>query len=157
MIDVRELDVDDFVRASALPLHRFDGFTDRGTYLVAWDEDAPVGHVFVAWGGTELGLPELQDMYVAPDRRDAGIGTALAEAAEALALRRGHDRCSLSTGTGNDSALRLYERLGYKAAGVEKRVTGRIEVRGGFIDVDETLVYLVKDLSISRPPVRRRA
>jgi GNAT superfamily N-acetyltransferase len=157
MIDVRELTERDFARASALPLHRFDGFTERGTYLVAWDGDEPVGHVFTAWRDTELGVPELQDMYVVPDRRNAGVGTALVAVAEGLARDRGHERCSLSTSATNGAAQRLYERLGYEAAGVERRVEGTIEVRGGTIEVDDTIVYFAKSLSILRPPVRRRA
>ena len=147
MIDVRELDERDFERAQRLPLHRFHGFGGRGTYLVAWDGDEPVGHVHVAWSGTDLGVPELQDVYVLPDRRNAGIGTALTEAAERLAAARGHDRCSLSTSDANHGAIRLYERLGYARADFPpKRVQGTIEVRGGTIEVDETLVYLEKEL-----------
>ena len=157
MIEVRELAERDFERASVLPLHRFDGFTDRGTYLVAWDGADPVGHVFAAWRGTELGVPELQDMYVLPGRRSAGIGTALAAAAESLARDRGHDRCSLSVSATNDAARRLYERLGYEPANVERHVQGTIEVRGGTIEVDDTIVYFAKTLSILPPPVRRRA
>ncbi|HXY84836.1 MAG TPA: GNAT family N-acetyltransferase [Gaiellaceae bacterium] len=51
---------------AALPLHRLDG---AGTYLVAWDGDDPLGHAHFAWGGTRLGVPEIQDVYVLPDRR----------------------------------------------------------------------------------------
>ena len=74
---------------AALPLHRLDG---AGTYLVAWDGDDPLGHAHFAWGGTRLGVPEIQDVYVLPDRRREGIATALTGAAEALARTRGHDR-----------------------------------------------------------------
>ena len=49
MIEARELDERDFERAQVLPLHRFDDFGGRGTYLVAWDGEEPVGHVHVAW------------------------------------------------------------------------------------------------------------
>jgi GNAT superfamily N-acetyltransferase len=156
MIDVRELTEADFGRAQALPLHRFAGFRDDATYLVAWDGDLAVGHVHVAWARTELGAPELQDMYVLPERRGTGIGTALARAAEELAQARGHDRCSLSVSEANGDARRLYERLGYAATDTPpKRVVGTVQVRGGSIDVDDTIVYLAKDLSISPPPVRR--
>jgi GNAT superfamily N-acetyltransferase len=147
MMEVRELVERDFERAQRLPLHRFDGFGTPGTYLVAWDGEEPVGHVHVAWSGTDLGVPELQDVYVLPERRGEGIGTALTEAAERLAAERGHDRCSLSTSDANHGAIRLYERLGYARADVPpKRVRGTIEVRGGTIEVDETLVYYEKEL-----------
>ena len=83
VIEVRELTGADLARASLAPASppRRHG---PGTYLVAWDGGAPIGHVHVAWDGTELGVPELQDMFVLPDRRNGGIGTALAAAAEAL-------------------------------------------------------------------------
>jgi GNAT superfamily N-acetyltransferase len=157
VIEIRELVEADLTRAEQLPLHRFDGFREEATYLVAWDGDEPLGHVHVAWSATELGLPELQDMYVLPEHRGEGIGSALAAEAERLAAARGHGRCSLSVSDANADARRLYERLGYARAEVPpKRVTGTIEVRGGTLDVDDTLLYFTKDLSILRPPVRRR-
>jgi hypothetical protein len=57
-----------------LPLHRFNGWMKESTYLVAWDGSAPVGHVHIAWEKTRLELPELQDMYVLPERRSQGGG-----------------------------------------------------------------------------------
>ena len=148
MIDVRELRPDELDRVGAtLPLHRFNSWRDESTYLVAWDGDEPVGHAHVAWAGTELGLPELQDFFVPETLRRRGIGTALAAAGEALVARRGHDRVSLSVSDTNRAARRLYERLGYLPADVPpKRVVGRVSVRGGTIDVDDTLVYFVKPL-----------
>src|SRR5215218_4319206 len=102
MIDVRELDEQEFACVDdALPLHRFDGWTAGSTYLVAWDGSAPIGHVHVAWEGTELELPELQDMYVLPERRSQGVGTLLARAAERLVSSQGHERCSLSVSEAN--------------------------------------------------------
>jgi hypothetical protein len=49
----------------------------------------------------------------------------------------------------NEAARRLYTRLGYRDAGLEpKRVQGTILVRGRPLEVDDTIVYLVKDLSV---------
>jgi GNAT superfamily N-acetyltransferase len=151
VIEIRPLDVEELERVgAALPLHRFDGFTEDRAYLIAWDGGEPVGHVHVAWTRTELGLPELQDMYVLPDRRREGIGTALAAAAERLAAERGYDLCSLSVSDRNDEARRLYERLGYVATDrPPKRVQGTIEVRGGSIEVDDTLLYLTKRVDLA--------
>ena len=146
MIDVRELDEQEFACVDdALPLHRFDGWTAGSTYLVDWDGSAPIGHVHVAWEGTELELPELQDMYVLPERRSQGVGTLLARAAERLVSSQGHERCSLSVSEANTDARRLYERLGYTRASVpRKRVRGTITIRGAPFDVDDTLLYLTK-------------
>jgi GNAT superfamily N-acetyltransferase len=130
---------------AVLPLSRLDSVQ---TYLVAWDGDEPVGHAHVAWVGGHVGAPEIQDMYVLPERRGTGIGAALVGAAERLARERGHEWISLSVGDASD-ARRLYERLGYRGAGVPPvRVQGTIVIRGEPLEVDDTLVYLVKPLSL---------
>lgn len=130
-----------------LPLARLDRHGEEGSpYLIAWEGTRPVGHAHLAWEGTHLGLPEIQDVFVVPDRRRRGIATALTLAAEREARRRGFDRISLSVSAqGNEPARRLYERLGYRDAGVEPvRVRGTITVRGKPVEVDDTLVYLTK-------------
>lgn len=147
MIEIRALDPGNTAETDAvdavLPLSRLDNVQ---TYLVAWDGERPVGHAHVAWVGGHVDAPEIQDMYVLPERRGAGIGAALVDAAERLASERGYDRMSLSVSEAGE-ARRLYERLGYRDAGVPPvRVEGTILIRGEPLEVDETLVYLVKPL-----------
>jgi ribosomal protein S18 acetylase RimI-like enzyme len=128
-----------------LPLHRLG---QLGTYLVAWDGDEPIGHAFVAWSGTKLRVPEIQDVWVLPERRRSGVATALTDAAETEAGRRGFDRVSLSVGIGNEAARLLYERLGFVDAGIApERVKGTIKLRGRDVEVDDVLHYLVKRLA----------
>src|SRR6185436_709538 len=103
----------------------------------------PVAHAHLAWAETELGVPELQDVFVAPERRREGHAAALTRAAERLAAANGHDRLSLGVGVDNAGARRLYAKLGYVDAGLApKRVHGRILLRGAPFDVDDTLLYL---------------
>jgi GNAT superfamily N-acetyltransferase len=149
MIEIRPLTPEEFEHVdTALPLHRFDTWTGEWTYLVAWDSDVPVGHAHVAWTDTELRLPELQDVYVRPERRGQGIGTELTRAAERLVAERGHRRCSISVSDRNDGARRLYERLGYERVDrPPKRVVGTIVVRGEPLAVDDTLLYYTKRLA----------
>ena len=150
MIDVRPLSAEDVpVVDDALPLNRLDQWRLGGsTFLIAWDDALPVGHAHLAWEGTKLELPEIQDVFVAEDARRSGIATALTDAAEMEARARGHDRISLSVGTGNFAARALYARLGFDDAGLEpERVRGTIMLRGEPFAVDDTLVYLVKRLS----------
>ena len=146
MITVTELTADqvDFVDRR-LPLSRL---SEGSTYLIAWEGDRPVGHAHIAWSGTHLGLPEIQDVFVLPDHRRRGIASQLTEAAENEARRRGSDRISLSVSQEqNPAAKLLYEKLGYVDAGVEPvRVLGQIMLRGKPFDVDDTLVYLTKKL-----------
>lgn len=142
---VRPLAEDEIALVDArLPLHRLG---QAGTYLVAWSGDEPVAHAFVAWNGTKLAVPEIQDVWVAPELRRGGIASELTRAAEGEARRRGADRLSLSVGIGNGPARALYEKLGYADAGAEpERVAGTIVLRGRAVEVDDTLLYLVKSL-----------
>ena len=148
MIEVRQLHAVELETVDArLPLSRLEP-GEEASYVVAWDGDEPIGHAYLALTETELGVPEVQDVYVMPERRREGVATALMRAAERLAAERGHRHCSLSFGVGNDAARALYERLGYRDAGVPpKRVQGTIEIRGEPVEVDDTLVYLVRDLA----------
>jgi GNAT superfamily N-acetyltransferase len=150
MLTIVELRPDDLARVDRdLPLNRLDQhLSSRSTYLVAWVDDAPVGHAHLAWDDTHLGLPEIQDVFVAPEHRRTGIATALTRAAEDAAHARGCARISLSVSReGNAAARSLYERLGYVDAAVEPvRVAGVITIRGRAVEVDDTLVYLVKSV-----------
>jgi GNAT superfamily N-acetyltransferase len=134
---------------SRLPLSRLDQQAEQGSsYLIAWEGDEPVGHAHLAWEETRLGVPEVQDVYVVPERRSCGIATLLNDAAERAVRARGWDSISLSVSKdGNPGARRLYERLGYVDAGLEPvRVSGTIMLRGRPFEVDDTLVYLRKPL-----------
>jgi GNAT superfamily N-acetyltransferase len=147
VIEIRPLEPADVERVDAvLPLHRLDQVGDS-TYLVAWDGEAPVGHAHIAWRGTELGLPELQDFFVLPERRNQGIGTQLTRAAERLVSERGHGECSIGVSVRNAGARRLYESLGYRPVDrPPKHVTGSIELRGEPVEVDDEIVFLTKPL-----------
>ena len=146
-IDVRELTEAELdVVDSRLPLHRLDS---AKTYLVAWNGNEPVGHAHISWESTKLGTPEIQDVFVPEELRGRGIGTKLSQAAEALAQERGYSSISISASVTNEGALRLYRRLGYRDAGLEpQRVAGTILIRGEPVEVDDTLIYLVKEVAV---------
>ncbi len=130
-----------------LPLHRLDlEAKAEALYLIAWDDLEPVGHARLALRG-HGGLPEIQDVWVLPERRREGIGTLLTLAAERQAAKHGFGQVGLTVGVGNDPALRLYERCGYAKAGEAPfRVSGTIVLRGEEREVDDVLIWLVKDL-----------
>jgi GNAT superfamily N-acetyltransferase len=145
-IDVRELTGADVERVGdRLPLARVGG---HQTYLVAWDGDDPVGHAHIAWTRTQLGVPEIQDVFVREDRWRRGVGMAVMLAAERSVAAAGHARVSLSYGIANDAARSFYAKLGYRDAGIDpQRVQGTIMVRSGPLEVDDTLIYVGKDLA----------
>ena len=141
-VEIRPLADAELAAADArLPLHRLDAGT--GFYVVAWDGGHPVGHAYLA-----LTSPlEVQDMYVLPELRGRGIGTALLRAAEDEARTRGATRLTLTVGVDNAGARQLYERHGYVGCDIPpKRVQGTILLRGQPYDVDDTLITLAKNL-----------
>ena len=58
---------------------------------------------------------EIKRMYVAPEARGRGLGTALLAALEALGRDLGYAVARLDTGARQPGARRMYERAGYVA------------------------------------------
>ncbi len=56
---------------------------------------------------------EIKSVFVLPDARGAGVGTAILAAIEAEARKRSLSCLRLETGPGLDAAIRLYRRAGY--------------------------------------------
>ena len=150
VLSVTELLPQDVERVDRhLPLNRLDQHVEsESTYLIAWKDERPVGHAHIAWTGTQLDVPEIQDVFVAPEHRRQGIAKQLTHSAEDEARRRGWRSISLSVSRdGNAAARSLYEQLGYVDAGIDPvRVAGVITLRGRPVEVDDTLVYLTKAL-----------
>jgi GNAT superfamily N-acetyltransferase len=121
--------------------------TGRGKYLVAWDAHMPVGRLYLRWRNTEaprllqehaqahdlIALPELCDIYVAPNRRSQGVGTHLIHAALEQARVRGLPSVTICVDTDNPRAQALYERLGFVESGI-----GVFTTRGTFTTEDGT-------------------
>ena len=130
------------------------------TVLVASDaRTSEAGRVSVLWTGSRHahvarrlpGVPEVAALSVDPERRGEGVATALLSAVEVLVLGRGRERVGLAVGTGNPAARSLYERRGYRDAGLMRfsspfgpwRDNGRTR---------HVVEYLVKDLvELDRP------
>lgn len=96
----------------------------QGTYLVAWEEDMPVGWAYLrspeqatprARGGAEL-----IDLQVAEPYRGNGHGRALLEAAEEIARAAGCTTIGLAVAVDNpdnDLARAMYLRHGFAYTG----------------------------------------
>jgi ribosomal protein S18 acetylase RimI-like enzyme len=61
----------------------------------------------------------IQNVYVRPESRDRGIGTALMDTCEAELSDRGADVIALEAMAANDAARRLYKRRGYDEHRIE--------------------------------------
>jgi ribosomal protein S18 acetylase RimI-like enzyme len=81
---------------------------------------SPVGYCFcelTQFGPTfDLGerIGDVGSLAVAPETRGAGVGTALLRACRAELARRGIAHWSIGVVEGNDGALALYEREGFR-------------------------------------------
>jgi GNAT superfamily N-acetyltransferase len=142
VIEIRPLAVAEVEAVDTkLPLHRLE--QPGGTYLIAWLDGEPVAHARVDWRSDP---PEAHDVFVAIGCRRQGVASALMAACEKLARDRGHERLALEVDATNVNVRSLYEKLGYRPTGAERRVQGTIVLRGEPLEVDNTLVTLEKAL-----------
>jgi len=150
---VRELTEADLLAVDArLPLDRLDQWRNGNSiFLVAWDEGEPVGHALLEWPGPKCedpSLPELQNVFVVPERRLEGIATLLNAVAEERARRASFDELTLTCSVDDAGALRAWERLGYRRSGRPPRhMQGTILLGGKPFEIDDTLLHFVKRLT----------
>jgi ribosomal protein S18 acetylase RimI-like enzyme len=171
-VDVRPVAADDLAHLQrALPpehpeahVRRLaDQRAGRVTYLIAWSGARAVGHVLVRWRGTSsaevvwlLGgderHPYVEALLVHPSFRSRTIGSQLLAAAERLAHDRGHRRIGLAVAVENVRARALYDRLGYRDAGIGDVSSSwsHVDETGREIAESETCRYLVKQLEVGQ-------
>jgi GNAT superfamily N-acetyltransferase len=132
------------------------------TCLAAWDGATPVGYVFVRWPSGEggltdqartLGCPELGDLFVVEPARGRGIGRLLVETAESIVAIRGLPQLGLEVAIANPHtavARALYERLGYRDAGLGDFMSGYTywDAAGAPHRDEELHRYLVKQMNV---------
>jgi ribosomal-protein-alanine N-acetyltransferase len=140
--EIRPLELQEVERVGAvLGLSRLD--TGDGFYLVAWAEEEPLGHAYLALGDP----PELQDVSVRPEHRRRGVASALTQAIERESRALGFERLRLTVGVDNAPAQALYRRRGYTDTGIPpRRVHGTVVLRTGPLEVDDTLLTWEKHL-----------
>lgn len=111
--------VERFEDASAWPLQRWTDRVldnekhDQTTTHLAWLDDRVVG---MATGvlSTTAGAPELVGMWVAPEARGRGVGAELVRRIAAWATEASSLALELWVITGNDHAISLYQRCGFR-------------------------------------------
>jgi GNAT superfamily N-acetyltransferase len=128
----------------------------RGVLLVAWLDGKPVGDVYVWLEPAEEpelrellpGVPLLNHLEVATDRRNKRIGTALVRAAERLLAGLGHRKVALGVLPNNDKVMRFYTRLGFNPWPHPDVWTTTVTYsrRGEQINTPEICRIFVKDL-----------
>lgn len=96
---------------------------DPETFFILAEQDGePVGYAFVtvgppyaSWASGER-IAELETLSVLPDRRGAGIGTALVNAVWERLAERGVEDMAITTTVTNTGSHRFYEREGFRQA-----------------------------------------
>lgn len=84
--------------------------------VLAWDGDAPVGLVNCIEGFSTFAcqpLVNVHDVAVLASHRGRGVAAQMLALAETLARERGAVKLTLEVLSGNVSACRLYERIGF--------------------------------------------
>lgn len=132
-IDIRELGrgeltlVSEVLTNRSARLHRQRLERQEGggfTYLIAWRDGRPIGHVGIDWPDDRRPRHELEwgadravvhDLEVAPSERDRGVGRAMMLELEDRVRARGLVEIGLGTGLseGYAAARHLYRSLGY--------------------------------------------
>lgn len=122
-------------------------------FLVAHARGAVAGYLTLAWQADYIpfrreGVPEIQDLFVLPSLRRAGVATRLLDEAERHASTRS-GRVGLGVGiyAAYGPAHLLYARRGYLPDAAGATAGGRALEGGETVSVDDSLVlHLVKDL-----------
>ncbi len=128
----------------------------KGSYLLAWQNGVPVGHLLIKWEGSGPQVnkylpdtPELNAIGVWPPKnRSKGIGGQLIEKAEGMAKEKGFKQVALAVEIDNSRAKELYEKLGYKDWGHGEYFDEWVEKGddGEEIQHKDPCYYLVKNL-----------
>lgn len=98
----------------------------KGLYLVAWQEQLLVGHVFVhflhpVYHASWEHYPDcvyVEALTTLPDKQRRGIATSLMRSAEVYAKQHQAKRIGLSVGIDNGPAEALYRKLAYQPPGI---------------------------------------
>ena len=123
------------LRRRAFPAPVEKSFTD--TLLEPWLEEPQV--IAAVEAGQELGYLELSherwnnrmrvsNLWVAEERRQGGMGTALMEKAVDVAARAGARALVLETQSCNDPAIRFYRKMGFSLIGFDLTAYSQTDV-----------------------------
>jgi ribosomal protein S18 acetylase RimI-like enzyme len=94
----------------------------KGFYLLAWQEQLPVGHVLFhfrdpVYHSSRQHYPEcayVEALTTRPDKQRQGVATSLMQIAEFHARQHQAESIGLSVGIDNPPAQALYRKMGYQ-------------------------------------------
>lgn len=101
---------------------RFSKWLERGNMFGAFVDNTLVGFAGInrRVGRKLQHKASVGPVYVIPEKRGLGLASQLMQALEKLARQWGVEQMTLGVNDANPVAIRLYERAGFKAWGIEK-------------------------------------
>jgi ribosomal protein S18 acetylase RimI-like enzyme len=114
-----------YAQAAARPRGEWESQLERMATFVATAGGADIGLVRGVQHDRLADAGYLISMWVAPEARRQGVGSALIGAVVRWARARGFGRLVLEVGESNSPAIALYRRAGFAAEGV---VAGEIQM-----------------------------
>jgi ribosomal protein S18 acetylase RimI-like enzyme len=102
-------------------LEGFEGLSKRENHKIFMAEDenhAFVGYLWVGEGTNMMtGLKHgyIYDIFVKEEFRGKGIGKILLEKAQSYSREKGYSRILLMVSANNETAMKLYSKMGFKA------------------------------------------
>ena len=103
---------------------------EQNIFLVAEEEETICGYIGMY---QSLDEGEITNVAVSPEKRNAGVGRMLMQAAMEQAKRQGITRIVLEVRVSNASAIHLYEKCGFVNCGIRK----------GFYDFPKEDAYIM--------------
>ncbi len=89
----------------------------RGYFIAVSDDGQVIGGVGVAEFGGLDNCAELQKIYLTDAAKGIGIGKCLMQIAEEFARKAGYHRMYLETHTNLETAIKMYEKIGFRQIG----------------------------------------
>jgi GNAT superfamily N-acetyltransferase len=134
-----------------------DHASGKRLVLVAANAEDVLGYGSLLWSSGHLsfresGIPEVNDVVVAEQGRNQGVGTQLIHALEERARAENYKKIGVGVGLFSDygPAQRLYVHLGYVPDGKGMASGGLPAAAGDKVLVDDDLVlWLVKELDVA--------
>ena len=133
-------------RVASFRSHLADQERGARAFLIGLADDRVAGHGSLVWESgyppfRDEGIPEIQDLNVAPAFRRCGLASAILDAAERLAAER-CDRVGIGVGLhpGYGAAQRLYSLRSYALDGRGVFRNGRFASEGELVPLDDDSV-----------------
>jgi GNAT superfamily N-acetyltransferase len=114
----------------------------KGEYIIAFENNGPVGHIFVNYKNSNNKYPVLEDLYVKEIERGKGIAKKILIYIEKRLKKQKYKEIGIDVETHELWIKKFYESLGYVLVGGPDKSTFRLEDKNK--DITEITFHLKK-------------